>query len=130
MLGGHVDLTIAPAPTLLPHLLSGQLRMIAITAPERQEGALAAVPAWREQGVNAVVSNWRVMLAPRGATPQQAAYWENVFARVVETDEWKKMLERDVVAAHFLRSAQTREFLNAEYEGLKPLLSAFGLAKQ
>jgi len=130
MLGGHVDLTVAPAPTLLPHLQSGQLRMIAITAPKRQEGALAAVPTWREQGVNTVLSNWRVMLAPRGATPQQAAYWENVFARVVETDEWKKMLERDVVESHFLRSAQTRAFLNTEYEELKQVLSALGLVKQ
>ena len=130
MLGGHVDVTVAPAPTLLPHLQSGQLRMIAITAPKRQEGALAAVPTWREQGVNAVLSNWRVMLAPRGATPQQAAYWENVFARVVETDEWKKMLERDVVEDRFLRSAQTREFLHEEYEELKALLDAFGLTKQ
>ena len=130
MLGGHVDVTVAPAPTLMPHLQSGQLRMIAITAPKRQEGALAAVPTWREQGVNAVLSNWRVILAPRGATPQQAAYWENVFARVVETDEWKKMLERDVVTSNFLRSAQTRKFLDDEYEELKPLLSAFGLAKQ
>ena len=130
MLGGHVDLTVAPAPTLLPHLQSGQLRMIAITAPKRQEGALAAVPTWREQGVNTVLSNWRVMLAPRGATPQQAAYWENVFARVVETDEWKKMLERDVVESHFLRSAQTRTFLNTEYEELKQVLSALGLVKQ
>jgi len=130
MLGGHVDLTVAPAANLLPHLQSGQLRMIAITAPKRQEGVLAAVATWREQGVDAVLSNWRVMLLPKGATPQQAAYWENVFARVVETDEWKKMLERDVVEGHFLRSAQTRAFLNTEYEELKAVLSALGLTKQ
>jgi len=130
LLGGHVDLTVAPAPTLLSHLQSGQLRMIAITAPKRQAGGFAGVPTWREQGVNAVLSNWRVMLLPKGATPQQVAYWESVFARVVETDEWKKMLEQDVVEAHFLRGAQTRDFLSSEYEALKPLLSAFGLVKQ
>jgi putative tricarboxylic transport membrane protein len=130
MLGGHVDLTVAPAANLLPHLQSGLLRIIAITAPKRQEGALAAVATWREQGVDAVLSNWRVILLPHGATPQQAAYWENVFARVVETGEWKKMLERDVVEGHFLRSAQTRTFLNAEYEELKGLLNALGLVKQ
>jgi tripartite-type tricarboxylate transporter receptor subunit TctC len=48
----------------------------------------------------------------------------------VESEEWKKMLEQDVVEAHFLRGAQTRDFLNTEYEALKPLLTAFGLAKQ
>jgi putative tricarboxylic transport membrane protein len=129
MMGGHVDLTVAPAANLLPHLQSGQLRMIAIAAPKRQDGALAAVPTWREQGVNAVLSNWRVMLLPKGATPQQAAYWENVFARVVETGEWKKMLEQDVVTGNFQRSAQTRKYLTDEYDELKGMLNALGLVK-
>lgn len=130
MMGGHVDLTVAPSANLLPHLQSGQLRMIAIAAPKRQDGALAAVPTWREQGVNAVLSNWRVMLLPKGATPQQAAYWENVFARVVETGEWRKMLEQDVVTGNFQRSAQTRKYLNEEYDELKGMLNALGLVKQ
>ena len=63
------------------------------------------------------------------ATPQQAAYWENVFARVVESAEWKKMLERDVMESHFLRGAQTRAFLNTEYEELKAVLGDLGLVK-
>jgi len=130
MLGGHVDLVMAPAATLLPQLEQGLLRMIAITAPKRQEGVLAAVPTWREQGVNAVMSNWRVILAPRGVTPQQTTYWENVFGRVVETSEWKQMLEQNVVTANFLRSAETRKFLNEEYEELKATLDALGLVKQ
>jgi putative tricarboxylic transport membrane protein len=130
MLGGHVDVVVAPAATLLPQLQQGALRMIAITAPKRQEGALTAVPTWREQGVDVVLSNWRVILAPRGAGAQQTSYWENVLARIVETGEWKKMLEQDVVTANFLRSAETRRFLNEEYEELKGLLNALGLVKQ
>lgn len=130
MLGGHVDVAVAPAATLLPQLESGQLRMIAITAPKRLEGPFAEVPTWRELGADAVVSNWRVMLAPRGTGAQQAAYWENVFARVVETDEWKKMLERDVLTSQFLRSAEARSYLKAQYEELRTLLSAFGMARQ
>ena len=130
VLGNHVDLVVGPAANLLPFLQSGQVRVIAITAPKRQEGGLAAVPTWREQGVNAVQSNWRVILLPKGATPQQVAYWENVFARVVEAPEWKQMLGRDVLEAHFLRGAQTRAFLSAEHEELKELLNALGLVKQ
>ena len=97
LLGGHVDLAVAPAATLLPQIQSGQLRMIAVTSPKRLEGPLAPVPTWRELGANAVVSNWRVMAAPRGTPAQAVAYWENVLARVVETDDWKKMLEDDVL---------------------------------
>ncbi|OGA39401.1 MAG: hypothetical protein A3G24_20575 [Betaproteobacteria bacterium RIFCSPLOWO2_12_FULL_62_13] len=130
VLGGHVDLVVAPAATLLPQSQQGLLKMIAISAPKRLEGALAAVPTWREQGVNAVVSNWRVILTPRGASPQQTTYWENVLARVAETSEWKEMLEKSVVTANFLRSGETRKFLNQEYEELKVMLDALGLVKQ
>lgn len=129
MLGGHVDLAVAPAATMLPQLQAGQLRMIAITAPKRLEGAYAEVPTWRELGANAVVSNWRIMLGPRGMTSQQAAYWDNVFAKVVETDEWKKMLEQDLLSNDFRRSGEARAYLNTQYEELRAVLGAFGLAK-
>jgi putative tricarboxylic transport membrane protein len=129
VLGGHVDLAVAPAATLLPQIQSGQLRMIAITAPKRLEGAFAQVPTWRELGANAVVSNWRVMVAPRGTGSQPVAYWENVLARVVESDDWKKMLEEDVLTNQFLKSAETRTYLNAQYDELKALLNAFGMTK-
>jgi putative tricarboxylic transport membrane protein len=103
--------------------------MIAITAPKRQEGALASVPTWHELGVNAVVSNWRVILAPRDTPPQQTAYWESVLARVAATAEWKKMLEQSVVAANFKGGPETRRFLEEEYEDLKVTLGALGLVK-
>jgi putative tricarboxylic transport membrane protein len=130
MLGGHVDLVVAPAATLLPQLQQGLLKMIAITAPQRQEGAFAAVPTWREQGANVVLSNWRVILAPKGVTPEQTAYWENVLARVVATNEWKEMLAKNVVTPHFMRSGETRKYLNEEYDEMKATLDALGLVKQ
>ena len=129
VLGGHVDLLVAPAATTLPQFQAGKLRLIAITAPKRLEGAFSEVPAWRELGANAVVSNWRVMLGPRGMTPQQASYWDSVLARVVETEDWKKMLERDLLTGDFMRSGEARAYLNTQYEELRAVLGAFGLAK-
>jgi putative tricarboxylic transport membrane protein len=129
LLGNHVDLVVGPAANLLPYYTSGQLKMIGITAPKRQEGGLASVPTWKEMGVNAVQSNWRVILLPKGATQQQVAFWENVFARIVEAQEWKRMLEKDVLEGHFMRGAQTAKFLASEHEELKDLLGALGLVK-
>lgn len=129
-LGGHVDLVVAPAATLLSQAQQGLLRMIAITAPKRQAGALAEVPTWNEQGADAVVSNWRVILAPRGVPSPHTAYWENVFARLVETAEWKEMLEKDVVTGNFRRGGETRKFLDDEYRELQVMLDLLGLVKK
>jgi putative tricarboxylic transport membrane protein len=128
-LGGHVDMVIAPAATILPHMQSGGLRMIALAAPRRQGGAYAEVPTTKELGVNATISNWRVMIGPRGITPQQTAYWENVFARVVETDDWKSMLVKDSLTGEFLRSSEARAQINVEYETLKGVMTELGLVK-
>lgn len=128
-MGGHVDMVIAPAATILPHVQSGALRMIAIAAPRRQGGAFADVPSTKELGVNTTIANWRVMIGPRGITPPQTAYWENIFARVVETDDWKNMLAKDSLTGEFLRSAEARAQINAEYETLKSVMTELGLVK-
>lgn len=129
-LGGHVDLVVAPAATLLPYIQSGGLRMIAIAAPKRLPGAYADVPVTKELGISAALSNWRVVIGPRGITSAQTAYWENVLARVVATPEWKSMLEKDALTGEFLRSSETRAQLQSEYGELKNLMSELGLVKK
>jgi putative tricarboxylic transport membrane protein len=69
------------------------------------------------------------MVAPKGTAPRETAYWENVLARVVETDDWKKMLEEDVLTNQFMKSAETRSYLSSQYEELKAVLTALGMAK-
>jgi putative tricarboxylic transport membrane protein len=128
-LGGHVDLLVTTGATAMPQYQSGRLRLIAITAPKRLEAPLAGVPTWRELGANVVVTNSRTVVGPRGLAPPQVAYWENVLAKVTEADDWKKMLELDLLSNEFMRSEETRNHLKLEYDKLKSALTALGLAK-
>lgn len=128
-LGGHVDWVVAPAASVLPHVQAGRLRFVALAAPKRLEGVFASVPVWKELGANAVISNWRAIVGPRGLPQPQIEYWENVLARVTESDEWKKMLERDAVTAEFLRSARMRDELKSDHAELKSIMTELGLVK-
>jgi len=128
-MGGHVDMVISPAATVLPHVQGGKLRFLAIAAPRRLSGAFAEVPVWKELGANAVLSNWRTVVGPRGMTAPQIAFWENVLARVVESDEWKQTLEKWQVTSEFLRSAEARAQLKADYDELKSVVTELGLTK-
>ncbi len=69
MLGGHVDgmwVMLAPA---VPHLRSGKLKAIAVTAAQR-DPELPAVPTAAESGVSDFqVENWQGLFAPAG-TPK------------------------------------------------------------
>ncbi|HZM44520.1 MAG TPA: tripartite tricarboxylate transporter substrate binding protein [Burkholderiales bacterium] len=128
-LGGHVDVVISSASILLPHLNSGAMRFLAVSAPQRSAGALAAVPTLREQGVDAVVDNFRLVLAAPGLAPAQAAYWEQVLMRLSATEEWKSDLERNVWENAYRGSRDTRRYLDAQYAELKSVLTDMGFAK-
>ena len=129
MLGGHVDvvpLTAAYASSLMKN---GQVRVLAVSAPERLPGLLKDVPTWKEQGANAVVPQWRILVGPKGMTPAQIAYWENTLRRMTDSDEWKKELEENFWKANFQGTAENREFLARDYENAKVFLTELGLAK-
>lgn len=129
LLGGHVGLVVTPAATALPQVRAGALRMLAVAAPRRLEGPLAAVPTWQEQGYEVVVANWRPVIGPRGLSNEQIAYWENVLARFAQTDEWKRELEATGGVNHYMGSRELAKFLAGQHAEFKSILSELGLAK-
>lgn len=128
-LGGHVDVVAASASQVLTHVRSGAMRLLAVSAPKRLGGELAAIPTLREQGIDTVVNNFRLMIGPSGLTAAQIAYWDQIMAKVVQTEEWKKDLERNLAENTYLNSRDLRKYLDAEYAELKGLLTAMGMAK-
>lgn len=130
LLGGHVDVVPGSVSLLLPRMQSGSVRLVAVAAPQRLTGAAAQVPTWREQGVNAVVSNWRGVVGPRGMTPEQVAFWEGALRKAVATDAWKTEIEQLLITDEFLNSRDFRKYLDEDYSEIKALLTALGLAKQ
>ena len=129
-LGGHVDVWVGSAATPIPYLREGTARSLGIGAAERQAGALATVPTFREQGIDAVFWDTRGFIGPRGLTPAQVAYWSGAFERMVQDDAWKQELERYVWAADFKNAAETRRFLDAQSELLTRILAELGLVSR
>jgi putative tricarboxylic transport membrane protein len=129
MLGGHVDVVPITAAFAASMARQGQVRVITVTAPTRLSGVLAEVPTWREQGYDAVVSNWRAMVGPKGMTPAQVAYWERALLRFVESEGWKKELENNFWRSEYMRSGEMRKYLDEDNVQAKAFLSELGLAK-
>jgi putative tricarboxylic transport membrane protein len=128
-LGGHVDIVSASASQVLTHVRSGALRLIGVSAPARLKRDLAKVPTLKEQGINVEVNNFRMLVGPKDLTAAQVAYWDQVLAKMVQAEEWKKDLERDVVEDTYMNSREIRKYLDSEYAQLKSLLTEMGLAK-
>jgi putative tricarboxylic transport membrane protein len=129
LLGGHVDVVASPGSSVYPHVQTGKVRVLAVAAPKRTTGALSAVPTWRDQGINAVSANWRSVVGPKGMTEAQVRYWNGVFAKLVQQEDWKKDVEAKQFENTYLNSADTRKLMDQQQGELTAVLQAVGLAK-
>ena len=129
VLGGHLQMVASSLTSVIGHVRSGTARIIALGAPRRMTGALADVPTLREQGMDIVISNWRGIIGARGLNAAQTAYWEDVFAKAVATEEWRKSLEAQYWEGNFLRSQEFRKYLEHDYNQTRAIMSDLGLAK-
>jgi putative tricarboxylic transport membrane protein len=130
LLGGHVQAVPASIGLWVSPVKSGQARLIAVSAPRRMGGDFSQVPTWREQGVDAVVSVWRMITAPPGLTPAQVAFWRDALKKTTESPEWKRDLERHYQSDEFLAGAELDRALDGLYAQLKPLLTELELARK
>jgi putative tricarboxylic transport membrane protein len=129
LMGGHVTVAATPAGVVLGPSQSGRVRMIAIPGPHREQGALANVPTWKEQGLDIDFTTWRVLVGPKNMTPAEIAWWDNVLKKATASPEWATAVKRNLWTADYKDSAQTRAFLQGEQARLTPLLGDLGLAR-
>jgi len=129
LLGGHVDAINTGLSNMVDHLQQGKMRTLVITGPRRMWGPFADVPTWKEVGVDMVLIGWRGILGARNLTPAQTAYWDGVFRKLVQTDDWKQELHENYWANIYAGATETRRWLDAEYVELKQLLTELGMAK-
>ena len=129
LMGGHIDLVTTAAGNVAGHVAAGRLRVVAITSNQRMQGALAAVPTWKEQGVDVVFGAWRAIFAPKGLPPQQTAFWEGALRKATEAPEWKSDLEKNIWADAFVAGQAFSKELDQDYSEMRSVLSDLGLAK-
>jgi tripartite-type tricarboxylate transporter receptor subunit TctC len=93
LLGGQVPIMFANLPNGLPHVQSGRLRALAVTAPKRIE-ALPDVQTMTEAGVNGFEANtWWGAVAP-AATPKDVISKLNAeINRILTTAEVRKLFQ-------------------------------------
>ncbi len=127
-MGGHVDVSVSPLAQVLPHLESGKMRVLAVSAPKRKEGVLANVPTWPELGYKSgTYETWRAVIAPKDITPAQTAYWEDVIRKVMLSEDFKRAAEKYQWDVSFKGAADARKHMEDEYAATKSVMTYLGL---
>lgn len=128
--GGHIDLVANPHSSFIGPMREGRIRVLAVSSPQRLGGEFAAVPTWRELGVDATMEAFRAIAGPRTLGAPQIAYWEAALRRMTDLPEWKQLLEKNVWLDRYATADECRAGFKVQYEQMRTGLTALGLAKQ
>lgn len=129
LLGGHVDLVAGPPSIASKHIESGKLRALGISSQQRMAGMLAAIPTWREQGIDSVVVNWRGVMGAPELAPEYVTYWTGVLKKVGASAEWKQRLEANNWEDAGLYGDDAARYLKEQSERLRHSLQELGFIK-
>jgi tripartite-type tricarboxylate transporter receptor subunit TctC len=89
LLAGQNQFMFAATPPMIPHILAGKLRALAVTSPERIP-ALKDVPTMAEAGYpDFVVRDWLGLVAKAGTAPEQLARVSAALAKTLKNEEVK-----------------------------------------
>ena len=130
LLGAHIDLVTTAGGNAAGHVAAGRMRVVGVAAPRRFGDALADVPTWNELGINLVYGGFRGIVAPKGLSAEQIAFWEGALRKASETPEWQDDLRKNYWSNDFLTGAAFRKDLDETYTAMRSVLVDLGLAKQ
>lgn len=110
VLGGHTDFTIAGPGELIAQISAGQLRPLAIMAPERIK-SLPEVPTFRELGYDVVSGTWRGIAVPKETPDAVAAILEKAVGAAVADPEFVAFMEKAKLGIYDLDSRKFKDYI-------------------
>jgi tripartite-type tricarboxylate transporter receptor subunit TctC len=127
LLAGDVEMFLVGTSTAVPHIQSGTLRGLAVTARNRVDG-LPDVPTFAEAGLPGVdVSIWFAVLVP-GGTPGVIVKKLNAdIVQVVGDPGFKQALKARGFEAMSSTPEQLAEFMDKDYVKFRNLIQKLGL---
>ncbi|MBB3331115.1 putative tricarboxylic transport membrane protein [Halomonas campaniensis] len=128
LMGGHVEAVITGAGEAAGQLGEGsQLRALGVSAPERMGGPLAEVPTYQEQGIDYTFDIWRGVMGTPDMPAEAVAYYEDLFARMLETDGWQQARDQLGWLDAYQDSEAFGDFLDAQQAQFSGVLGDLGL---
>lgn len=128
ILGGQVAAGISGYGEFESQISAGALRLLAVTSAERLPGIDA--PTLKESGLDVVLQNWRMVAAAPGITDEEKATVTADITKMVESAEWKAVLERNGWENTFLAGDAFKTELGANIAATKTILQDIGLVQQ
>ena len=127
LLAGSVQAFSGDASEAKGFVDSGDIKVIAVLAPERLEGDFGAFPTAVEQGIDAVGANWRGFYGPGGMSDEAYDFWVGAIETVYASDEWKAVMAQNGLAPLDVSGAEFETFVSESIAGIQEISREIGL---
>jgi tripartite-type tricarboxylate transporter receptor subunit TctC len=112
--GGHAEVVIAPLSDAMPHFMSGKIRILAVTSPQRFE-AIGDVPTVAESGFPGFhAMQWFGAVAPAGTPKPVVTRLSTEMRRALENPEVRASFAKLGIVVTPMAADQFEEFMRSE----------------
>ncbi len=129
LLGGFVTVFSGEGSEIEAQLEAGNVRVLAVLAPERVEGPLAHVPTAREEGFDVVWVTWRGFYVPGGITEAAYDHWVGVMRELEASEQWQAARRLSRLRPLALAGAEFEDFVRNQVREFEQLSREIGLLR-
>ena len=129
LLGGFVSVFPGEASEAEAQLEAGNIRVLAVLAPERIPGPLAEVPTAREQGFDVVWITWRGFYVPGEITDAEYDRWVGTLSDLEASSEWQEALRQHRLRPFSIVGAEFEDFVREQVGDFEQLSRDIGLIR-
>ena len=124
LMGGQVQLMFASVHSMLPHVRSGRLRMLASTGATRS-AVTPNVPVFREYGIEFMdaVDAWYAVLAPAKTSPELVKTLHRDVSAVLALPEVKEQMAAQGLVIQISSPEQLGSLIQADYARWKKTIA-------
>ena len=127
ILGNQVTAGVSSLGEFDAQVKAGTLRLLAVSSPERIEGADA--PTLKEAGLDVELQNWRMVAAAPGLSDEQKVKVSADIEKMVKSENWQKQLADKGWSDTYLSGADFDAQLAKDEEATAAVLKDIGLVK-
>jgi putative tricarboxylic transport membrane protein len=138
LVGNHTAANVNNPSENLEVWRAGQVRPLCVFASDRigykskvsGDTAWGDIPTCKDQGVDVQYQMLRAMFLPGKVTPEQTAFYEDLFKKVTATPEYKEYMEKQALKPSFITGKDMVKFLEEDDALNKGLMTEAGFVAQ
>lgn len=127
ILGGQVSVGVSGFSEFSAQIEAGALKVIGITAAERQDYVDA--PTFAEQGFDVDVQNWRMIAAAPGISDEERAALLDAVEAMATSDKWNEELANRGWVNTFLAGDDFASYLETQISATTQILQDLGISE-